>query len=49
MQLNPLQRGRSFVIVGVGWMCASTCSVFGEEVGVSDASSMLDVAVCVVM
>ena len=48
-QLNPLPRGRSFLIVGVGWMCAGVVSIFGEEAGVADASSLLDVTVGAVM
>ena len=49
VQLNPLHRGRSFVIVGVGWMCAGVVGVFGKEAGVADASDLLDVAVSALM
>ena len=45
MQLNPLHRGRNFVIMGVGWMCAVVFSAFGEEAGVVDISGIIDVAV----
>ena len=49
VQLNPLHRGRSFVIVGVGWMCAGVVGVYCEEAGVADASGLLDVTVGAVM
>ena len=49
VQLNPLHRGRSFVIVGVGWMCAGVVGVFCEEAGVADASGLLDATVGAVM